>query len=85
MVNKHVDKSIISLVNITEKCKLKQKRISTSTLAKIIKSSSKYFEKHVEKWNFHILLVENYLAISYNIKHTFILSSSNSIPWYLPK
>ena len=57
MVNKHVNKSIISLVNITEKCKLKQKRISTSTLAKIIKSSSKYFEKHVEKWNFHILLV----------------------------
>lgn len=57
MVNKYVDKRTISLVNITEKCKLKQKRISISPLAKIIKSSSKYFEKHVEKWNFHILLV----------------------------
>lgn len=56
MVNKYVDKHTIFLVNITEKCKLKQKRISSST-AKIIKSSSKYFEKHVEKWNFHILLV----------------------------
>ena len=55
MVNKYVDKHTIFLVNITEKCKLKQKRISSSTAK--IKSSSKYFEKHVEKWNFHILLV----------------------------
>lgn len=60
MVNKHIDKSSTSLVSRNQKMQIKAAKsfhFIIITLAKSQNLAIKLFEKNMEKWNFHTLLV----------------------------